>query len=398
MENREATAKGIILVVDDDPDNLGVLFEYLSDEGFKVLLVQNSKNALMQAERSRPDIILLDIMMPGMDGFETCACLKASEQTREIPVIFMTALSDTLNKVRGFKVGAVDYITKPFQQQEVLARVNAHLTIRKLHQQLEEKNSLLQEQVVQLQDMNASKDKFIAMISHDLQSPFSSLRGLIQFTSENIGGYNKNELEGIIDMLDNSTGNLYALIENLLTWSRIQRGVLEHCPQHIDLRELVIQNIALFTPNADAKNITFENHLESSVLVYADYNMVNAILRNLISNAVKFTREGGQIAFTAKEAAAKEAAATDVDGGYFEMAVADTGIGIAQEHLSKLFRIDSRYKRLGTAREKGTGLGLILCKEFVEKNSGTIWLESEPGHGTAVKFTLPKADPVGSRP
>ncbi len=379
MENQETT-KGIILVVDDDPDNLGVLFEYLSDEGFKVLLIQSSENALVQAERNHPDIILLDILMPGMDGFETCKRLKSSEQTRAIPVIFMTALSDTLNKVRGFQSGAVDYITKPFQQAEVLARVNAHLTIRELQQQLEGKNTLLQEQVVQLQDMNASKDKFIAMISHDLQSPFSSLRGLIQFTSENIGGYNKNELEGIMDLLGNSTENLYALIENLLTWSRIQRGVLEHCPQHIDLRELVIQNMSLVTPNVNAKKITFENRIESSVVAYADYNMVNAILRNVISNAVKFTHEGGEIAFTA----------TDVDGGYLEVTVSDTGIGIAQEHLSKLFRIDSRYKRLGTAREKGTGLGLILCKEFVEKNAGTIWLESETGHGTSAKFTLPK--------
>ncbi len=381
MENQE-TAKGIILVVDDDPDNLGVLFEYLSDEGFKVLLVQSSENALLQAERNHPDIILLDILMPGMDGFETCKRLKSSEQTREIPVIFMTALSDTLNKVRGFQAGAVDYITKPFQQEEVLARVNAHLTIRTLQQQLETKNTLLQEQVVQLQEMNASKDKFISMISHDLQSPFSSLRGLIQFTSENIGGYNKDELGNIMDLLGNSTENLYALIENLLTWSRIQRGVLEHCPQQMDIRELVLQNIALFTPNADAKHITFENHLEQGVLAYADYNMVNAILRNLISNAVKFTHTGGKISFSVNH--------TNAD--YIEVIVSDTGFGIAREHLSKLFRIDSRYKRLGTAREKGTGLGLILCKEFVEKNTGAIWLESEPGHGTAVKFTLPKAE------
>ncbi len=381
MENQETPTKGIILVVDDDPENLGVLFGYLSDKGFKVLLVQSSENALVQAERNRPDIILLDILMPGMDGFETCKCLKAGEQTREIPVIFMTALSDTLNKVRGFQSGAVDYITKPFQQEEVLARVNAHLTIRKLQQQLEGKNTLLQEQVVQLQEANTSKDKFISMISHDLQSPFSSLRGLIQFTSENIGEYNKNELEGIMNLLGNSTENLYALIENLLTWSRIQRGVLEHCPQHIDLRKLVIQNISLFTPNADAKKITFKNHLESSVVAYADYNMVNAILRNLISNAVKFTHEGGKITFTAAE----------VGDRTVEVTVADSGIGIAQEHLSKLFRIDSRYKQLGTAREKGTGLGLILCKEFAEKNAGTIWMESEPGHGTAVKFTLPKS-------
>lgn len=378
--DRAKPSKGIILVVDDDPDNLGVLFEYLNDEGFKVLLVQNSENALVQAEQKQPDIVLLDVLMPDMDGFETCRRLKENEQTRHIPVIFMTALSDTLNKVRGFEVGAVDYITKPFQQEEVLSRVNAHLTIRKLQQQLEVKNTLLEQQVQQLQALNASKDKFISMISHDLQSPFSSLRGLIQFTAENLGDYNKNELENIMDLLGNSTDNLYALIENLLTWSRIQRGVLEHCPQHVDIQEIVLQNIALFAQNARAKQIVFENMITERTQVYADYNMVNAVFRNLVSNALKFTHSGGFVKFFTRPLEIS-----------IEISVEDNGIGIGKEHLPKLFRIDSRYKRLGTKREKGTGLGLILCKEFVEKNGGNIWIESDSGQGTTVKFTLPKS-------
>ncbi len=377
--NKKSSSEGVILVVDDDPDNLGILFDYLNDVGFKVLLVQNSENALMQAESKKPDIILLDILMPGMDGFETCRRLKENDKTKDIPVIFMTALSDTENKVKGFKMGAVDYITKPFQQEEVLVRVNAHLTIGKLQQQLEAKNALLEDQVKQLKELNASKDKFISMISHDLQSPFSSLRGLIQFTAQNIGDYNKSELENIMDLLGSSTDNLYALIENLLTWSRIQRGVLEYCQQRINIQELVTQNIDLYTQNAEDKKITLRNLIEESTLVYADFNMVNAVLRNLISNALKFTNTGGTVEVSAKQ-----------DGMYVEVSVSDTGIGIAKEHLPKLFRIDARYKRLGTAREKGTGLGLILCKEFIEKNGGKIWIESEVGQGSTVKFTLPR--------
>jgi two-component system sensor histidine kinase/response regulator len=377
--NTDNASEGVILVVDDDPDNLGVLFDYLDSVGFKVLLVQNSENALIQAEIKKPDIILLDILMPGLDGFETCRRLKENDKTRDIPVIFMTALSDTTNKVKGFKMGAVDYITKPFQQEEVLARVNTHLTIRKLQQQLEAKNALLEEQVEQLSELNASKDKFISMISHDLQSPFSSLRGLIQFTAENLEGYNKSELGNIMDLLGNSTDNLYALIENLLTWSRIQRGVLEHCPQRIDIRDIVTQNINLFTQNAEDKQITLRNLIEEMTAVYADFNMVNAVVRNLLSNALKFTKSGGKVEFSAKQ-----------NGEYVEVSVTDTGIGIGKEHLSKLFRIDARYKRLGTAREKGTGLGLILCKEFIEKHGGTIWIESEVDQGSTVKFTLPR--------
>ena len=380
--NTNNTSAGVILVVDDDSDNLGVLFDCLDSVGFKVLLVQNSKNALIQAEQKQPDLILLDILMPGMDGFETCRRLKENDKTKAIPVIFMTALSDTTNKVKGFKMGVVDYITKPFQQEEVLARVNAHLTIRKLQQQLEAKNTLLEKQVEQLSALNASKDKFISMISHDLQSPFSSLRGLIQFTAENLEGYNKSELGNIMDLLGNSTDNLYALIENLLTWSRIQRGVLEHCPQPIEIRDIVTQNINLFTQNAEDKQITLRNLIEERIAVYADFNMVNAVIRNLISNALKFTKSGGRVEFSAKQ-----------NGEYVEVSVTDTGIGIGKEHLSKLFRIDARYKRLGTAREKGTGLGLILCKEFIEKHGGTIWIESEVDQGSTVKFTLPALKP-----
>jgi len=376
------TPEGVILVVDDDPDNLGIFFDYLGSVGFKVLLVQNSENALIQAERKKPDIILLDIIMPDMDGFETCRRLKENEETKNIPVIFMTALSDTTNKVKGFKMGAVDYITKPFQQEEVLARVNAHLTIRKLYRQLETKNALFEERVEQLRELNASKDKFISMISHDLQSPFSSLRGLIQFTAENLDGYNKSELENIMDLLGNSTNNLYALIENLLTWSRIQRGVLEHCPQRMDVREIVAQNINLLTQSAGDKQITLRNLIEEKTSVYADFNMVNAVLRNIISNAIKFTKPGGRVEVSAKR-----------DGIYAEISVTDTGIGIAKEHVSKLFRIDARYKRLGTMRERGTGLGLILCKEFIERHGGRIWIESEVAQGSTVKFTLPQNPP-----
>jgi two-component system, sensor histidine kinase and response regulator len=376
--NNNHSEKATILVVDDNPGNLGVLFDYLDSAGFKVLLVQSGQNALKQAERKQPDIILLDIIMPQMDGFETCQRLKENPATRDIPVIFMTALSDTENKVKGFRLGAVDYITKPFQQEEVSAQVHTHLTIRRLQQQLEAKNTLLEEQVKELQQLNASKDTFLSMISHDLQSPFSSLRGLIQLTAENLNGYSKPELENVMDLLENSTDNLHALIENLLTWSRIQRGVIEHYPQYMDLREAVTQNLELIAQAAEKKQITLKNAIEEECRVYADMNMVNAILRNLLSNAVKFTESGGVVTVSARQTSQ-----------WLEVSISDTGIGIAEEHIKKLFRIDARYKRLGTAHEKGTGMGLILCKEFVEKHGGAIWIESQAGQGSTFRFTLP---------
>jgi two-component system sensor histidine kinase/response regulator len=169
------------------------------------------------------------------------------------------------------------------------------------------------------------------------------------------------------------------LIENLLTWSRIQQGTLDHYPQMMDLRELARQNVDVFMSNAEHKGITLKNLIEEKIPVYADVNMLNAILRHLISNALKFTKPGGLVEVSARD-----------NGAHVEVSVSDTGIGISAEHLPKLFRIDVRYKRLGTAREKGTGFGLILCKEFIEKHGGKIWIESKVEQGSTVRFTLPK--------
>lgn len=382
MENK---SQSIILVVDDNPGNLGILFDYLDQAGFTVLLVQDSENAVKQAEDNIPDVILLDVMMPGLSGFEVCQHLKANARTAEIPVIFMTALTDTLDKVKGFDVGGVDYITKPIQHEEVLARVHAHLTIRRLQQELRKKNrvleqyvTLLEEKNLELQTVNASKDRFFSIISHDLRTPFIGLQGLTQVLAEHFDDYTPDEIKHYIVKLHESSENFYALLANLLTWSRSQRGMIEHHPQPVELRELIKQNMAIFSPIAEQKQLTLNNLLREPLSVYADQPMAETVLRNLLSNAVKFSRPGGAINISAIR-----------KDQHVEISVADSGIGIGQEHLPKLFRIDVTYKRIGTANERGTGLGLILCKEFVEKNGGIIWVESEVGKGTTFTFTLP---------
>jgi signal transduction histidine kinase len=183
----------------------------------------------------------------------------------------------------------------------------------------------------------------------------------------------------MIELQHNSTENLYKLLENLLTWSRIQRGMIEYHPTPLDLRYLAKQNLELFQPNAAQKQITLHNAIIEPITVYADVNMVNTIIRNLCSNAIKFTPSGGTVTISA----------TQTDDHEVEIAVADTGIGIKPDDLPKLFQIDTKYKRLGTDHEKGTGLGLILCKEFVEKHHGKIWVESTVDQGTTVRYTLP---------
>ena len=370
--NSEPTKKATILIVDDDPTNLDILAEYLERIEFKTLTAQTGEHALQQSACIRPDLILLDVMMPGMNGFETCRCLKATTATKEIPVIFMTALTDLKAKMTGFEVGGVDYITKPFQPQEVVARVNTHLTLRRQQQQL-------QQQTEQLRALNAEKDRFLSMIAHDLRSPFSTLRLLIGVAAENIEGSGQNELENLMHLLKKSSENVYTLLENLLTWSQIQQGIMKYHPQHLDVQEIIVQNMAILKPGADQKQITIKNDIAAETTVYADYHMVDAVIRNLLSNALKFTYPGGKIMVSTQPAEQ-----------WLAISVADTGIGIEAEHLPKLFRIDAIYRRKGTAREQGTGLGLILCKEFIEKHGGQIWVESVVGKGSTFKFTLPK--------
>ncbi len=368
---KSENAESIVFIVDDDPTNLHILVDALSRKGFNVAIAKNGEAALNQVEAVNPDIILLDVLMPGIDGFETCRRLKKHAATTEIPVIFMTALSETVDKIKGFEVGGVDYITKPFQYEELFARVNAHLTIRQQHRYIQEQNERLQE-------LNASKDKFFSIIAHDLRNPFSGFLSFIQLMEESVNNGNKDRLTKIITMLRTSAEHLAALLENLLTWSRFQRGLIEYQPHQIEVEHVVAWNIKLLSQNAGQKQITLKNSVPQETFAYADLNMIDMIIRNLLSNAIKFTQTGGQIDVAARQAATK-----------IEVSVSDTGTGISEEKLPKLFRIDARLQRAGTAGEKGTGLGLILCKEFVERHGGSIRVESEVGQGSCFTVSLP---------
>jgi two-component system sensor histidine kinase/response regulator len=364
-------SKATILLVDDSPTNLHVLLSYLKDSGFETLIARSGEGALRQVEYAQPDIILLDVMMPGIDGFETCRRLKNNEATREIPILFMTALSDTVDKVRGFEAGGVDYITKPLQHEEVLARINTHLMIRNLQKQLQEKNR-------ELRELNASKDKFFSIIAHDLRNPFAALLGFTRMAAEGLQNWSRDEIQRMVEDLGNSAETLYELLENLLNWSRLQRGVMEYFPDLVDIAYTVERNMELFATIARQKKITLTSSLEPEIFVFADGKMIDTVIRNLLSNALKFTNAGGNIEISAA-----------YDDSEITIAVADTGVGIPEADLPKLFQLDVKYSNVGTAGEQGTGLGLLLCRDLIEKNQGTIWVESTIGVGTTFKFTLP---------
>jgi signal transduction histidine kinase len=355
-----------ILIVDDVPNNIKVVANILQRKEYKLFFSTNGRSVFDKAKTHKIDLILLDVMMPDMDGFEVCQQLRNDPETQDIPVIFLTAKADTDSIVKGFEVGGMDYVTKPFNGTELFARVNTHLELRRAKEKL--------------QTLNATKDKFFSIIAHDLRSPFTAFLGLTEAIAENIEEYNKDEIKRFLGSLHTSAETVYALLENLLAWSQLQREVIGYHPEYILLPEVVGWTLLLFQSGATQKQITLQSLVSEELKAYADPKMVNTVMRNLISNALKFTNTGGRVEVSAK-----------TDEQEVEIAVADTGIGISEEIVSKLFRIETKHSKAGTAGEKGTGLGLILCKELVERNGGRVWVESEAGNGSTFRFTLPRS-------
>ncbi|WP_159453626.1 tetratricopeptide repeat-containing sensor histidine kinase [Ohtaekwangia koreensis] len=244
---------------------------------------------------------------------------------------------------------------------------------------LQEANDKVQLQNIALQDLNATKDKFFSIISHDLKGPLNSLTSFSGLLINHTDSLSKDEIKMLAKDLDKSLKNLFALLENLLEWSRSQTGKIEFKPEAFDVTALLEENTELLKAQAHNKNIVLENTYISEQLVFAHKHSINTVVRNLISNAIKFTPVGGMIKVDLQPKADS-----------VTVTIADNGVGMSKEVMNKLFRIDTKHTTKGTAEEKGTGLGLILCKEFVEKNGGKIWVESEEGKGSVFCFTVPR--------
>jgi signal transduction histidine kinase len=244
---------------------------------------------------------------------------------------------------------------------------------------LQEANDKVQLQNIALQDLNATKDKFFSIISHDLKGPLNSLTSFSGLLINHTDSLSKDEIKMLAKDLDKSLKNLFALLENLLEWSRSQTGKIEFKPEAFDVTTLLEENTELLKAQAQNKNIVLENAYISEQSVFAHKHSINTVVRNLISNAIKFTPAGGMIKVDLQPKADS-----------VTVTIADNGVGMSKEVMNKLFRIDTKHTTKGTAEEKGTGLGLILCKEFVEKNGGRIWVESEEGKGSVFCFTVPR--------
>lgn len=370
-----------IFIVDDTPTNLSVLDSFLTDQKFEVFVATDGRDALQKISRVQPDLCLLDIIMPGMDGFETCRHLKSDETTQDIPVIFMTALTDTLDKVKGFEVGAVDYITKPLQQEEVLARINTHLTLSRLQKELRGTVKILEEQADELKTANRLKDEFLANMSHELRTPLNVILGNVEALEESVyGPLNEKQLNSL-NMVRNSAKHLLQLINDILDISKISANKLLLKIKPISVQALCQTSLYMTQELAHKKQLHIAFVLDPAVeMIQADELRLKQILINLLSNAVKFTPEGGKIGL-------------DVQGDdkqqIVHFTVWDTGVGIAEKDKANLFKAFVQLDGSLSRMQEGTGLGLFLVYRLTQMHGGSVSVTSEVGQGSRFTISLP---------
>lgn len=353
-----------LLLVDDSLENLNVLGSILMANKYKISLARDGASALKILEEIKVDLILLDIMMPDMDGYEVCSRIKQNPVLSDIPVIFISALNESKDIIKGFDAGGVDYITKPFKAEEVVARVGTHVKLKK--------------QNAELKKLNADKDLFISILAHDLRSPFHNLISLTELLKSNLPKFNTIEIDSKLNVILDFSLNLYKLLEDTLLFAKSQSNRLAFNPEKLNLSKIYAEVMDKHKLSCEDKQLVVNKSLHKQDVVFADAFLLKVILDNLIANAIKFSHKGGVLNISSVE--------TDNE---ILIEIADTGVGIKPLILSRLFDITTFYSTRGTANEKGTGLGLILCKELVEKHGGNINVESEPNKGSKFRFSLP---------
>ncbi|MGQ1909570.1 hybrid sensor histidine kinase/response regulator [Marinifilum sp. RC60d5] len=360
-----------VLVVDDNPNNLKIVALTLRELNFKIVIATNGKDALNLVGRTNPDLILLDIMMPEMDGFEVCKILKSKKENENLPIIFLTAVGEKSKIVKGFELGGVDYITKPFNKEELIIRIKTHLELKFTRDELQETSD-------HLSDLNKLKDKMFSVIGHDLRGPLGNIKMTLDFLDKDFFEYGSDDYKETMKTLVQSSEDVSELLENLLGWAKSQSGVLKFHPEDIVLEELVESTYFMFKNNLNMKKISFSPKIKEKLKVHTDTYMLKMVLKNIVSNAIKFTPEGGDISIS-----------TDNINGDFRIVISDTGVGIPAEDLPKLFNENEHLSTYGTNGESGSGLGLKVANNFAEKMQGKILVESEAGKGSKFILELP---------
>lgn len=363
-----------ILVVDDDAENLALLTRILQRKGYRAEGVSSGEAALDSARSARPDLILLDVLMPGMDGYETCRCLRAESALADIPVLFISGKSDSVDRLEAFHAGGVDYITKPFDGREVIARVKAHLDIRDLQSELKERNAQLQEYNDRLRELEAHRDQLVSMVVHDMRSPITVINSTLKLISGELKGRVDDEINEDIRIALKNGQVLSKMAEDLLQLSRLESGtvVLDLSVQPLmDLIESVIETKKISAPEIDFHLETDQTGLSAEV----DSDIFKRVMDNLLTNAITYSSAGDSVMLDLGSM-----------NGEIVIGVTDKGPGVEPEMQEKVFE---KFQRGGDGRKHSIGLGLAFCKLAVEAHGGTIGLDSKPGAGSRFWFTLP---------
>jgi len=344
-----------ILIVDDTPGNVLLLVRMLMERGYKPRSVLSGKLALQAARTEPPDLILLDITMPEMNGYEVCAQLKADAALKEIPVIFISARSETIDKVKAFRVGGVDYVTKPFQFEEVYARVQTHLQLRRLEK---------------------LRDDLTHMVVHDLRNPLTVICGFLDILEFHEAQKLSASTQTLVTVARRSAEDLLNMIGSILDVSKMGAGEMKLQREPCDLGALLRAVLATTQPLPGNRTVTLDAP-ESSLTITADVGLIRRVFQNLLSNALKYTPAGGDVRIVVTPSPSE-----------VRVAVTDTGPGIAPEYHQRIFekfgQVEDRKNRLGT------GLGLTFCKLAVEAHGGRIGVESAVGQGSTFWLALPR--------
>ena len=365
-------SKYTILIVDDVISNVLLLKVLLGKEKYNILTASGGREAIEITVNQQPDLILLDVMMPEMTGFEVAAHLKNNTKTANIPIIFLTALNSTEDIVKGFQAGANDFITKPFNKEELLVRVNHQISLVAAKRLILEKTEELRRTIV-------GRDKLYSVLAHDLRSPLASIKMVLNMlvltlSKESLG----SEMYQMLEMANHSTEDVFSLLDNLLKWTKSQVGKLNVVYMDFDINEVINGVIEIFLLVSASKNIKLVHTSNSPVMVHGDIDMLKTILRNLLSNALKFSYENSQILID-----------TSISDGMAVISVKDSGKGMSKEDQGRLLKTETHFSSYGTNNEEGSGLGLLLCQDFANKNGGRLWFDSEEGKGSTFYFSVP---------
>jgi signal transduction histidine kinase len=382
MRSSVSQLKGNILIVDDTPDNLRLLSEMLSKQGYSVRSAISGTAAFMAIQTKRPDLILLDINMPNLNGYEVCRQIKTSENNRDIPILFLSANNEAIDKVRAFQIGGLDYITKPFQVEEVLARVNTHLTLSRTQNELEQARADALRALEQEKELNRLKSEFISLVTHDFHTPLVSIQGFVSLLRQNYSDLPVATRHRYFSRIEAAVDHLMYLLEQVLLIGKSESGKLQCYPTPFNLRELCSETIESLQLQDDHHPVEF-SYTGNDSDIELDPALLRQILINLLTNAIKYSPDNHPVQLRAQY---KESAIV--------LQVEDRGIGIPLEEQSHLFELFHRCSNAQSIR--GSGLGLAVVKTCVDALGGHIQIVSQVGEGTIVTVTLPLEE--GDRP